>query len=75
MPTAYYPQTDGQADKANLMLAALLKAYFAHLDNTGEWDQLLPRAELTYNAAKREAIGMPPFEADISYLYTKTIYR
>ena len=68
MSTAYHPQTDGQAEKANATLETFLKAYIAQLDDPARWDQLLPLAEFTYNAAKHKAIGMSPFEADIGYI-------
>jgi hypothetical protein len=68
MSTAYHPQSDGQAEKANATLETFLKAYIAQLPSPGQWTRLLPLAEFTYNAAKHKAIGMPPFEADIGYV-------
>jgi len=68
MSTAYHPQTDGQAEKANATLETFLKVYIAQLDNPARWDQLLPLAEFTYNAARHKAIGMSPFEVDIGYI-------
>jgi len=38
------------------------------LEDPADWDQLLPLAEFTYNAAKHKAIGMSPFEANIGYI-------
>jgi len=68
MSTAYHPQSDGQAEKANSTLETFLKAYIAQLPRPEQWVQLLPLAEFTYNAAKHKAIGMAPFEADIGYI-------
>jgi transposase InsO family protein len=68
MSTAYHPQSDGQAEKANATLETFLKAYIAQLPRPEQWTRLLPLAEFTYNAAKHKAIGMSPFEADIGYV-------
>jgi len=68
MSTAYHPQSDGQAEKANATLETFLKAYIAQLKSLEQWSRLLPLAEFTYNAAKHKAIGMSPFEADIGYI-------
>jgi len=68
MSTAYHPQSDGQAEKANATLETFLKAYIAQLPLPEQWSQLLPLAEFTYNAARHKAIGMSPFEADIGYI-------
>jgi len=68
MSTAYCPQSDGQAEKANTTLETFLKAYIAQLPHPEQWVRLLPLAEFTYNAAKHKAIGMAPFEADIGYV-------
>jgi len=70
MSTAYHghPQSDGQAEKANAILETFLKAYIAQIRSPRHWDQLLPLAEFTYNAAKHKQPGMFPFEADIGYI-------
>jgi len=68
MSTAYHPQSDGQAEKANATLETFLKAYMAQLKSPEQWSRLLLLAEFTYNAAKHKAIGMSPFEADIGYI-------
>jgi len=65
MSTAYHPQLDGQAEKANATLERFLKAYISQLKSPEQWSRLLPLAEFTYNAAKHKAIGMSTFEADI----------
>jgi len=68
MSTAYHPQSDGQAEKANATLETFLKAYIAHLPRPEQWVRLLPLAEFTYNTAKHKEISMAPFEADIGYV-------
>jgi len=68
MSTAYHPQSDGQVEKANPTLETFLKAYIVQLPCPEQWVRLLPLAEFTYNAAMHKAIGMAPFEADISYI-------
>ena len=68
MSTAYHPQSDGQAEKANATLETFLKAYIAQLPLPEQWTRLLPLAEFTYNTAKHKSISMSPFEADIGYI-------
>jgi len=68
MSTAYHPQSDGQAEKANATLEMFLKTYISQLKSPERSSRLLPLAEFTYNAAKHKAIGMSPFEADIGYI-------
>jgi len=68
MSTAYHPQSDGQAEKANATLETFLKAYILQLKSPEQWSWLLPLGEFTYNVAKHKAIGMSPFEADIGYI-------
>jgi len=68
MSTAYHPQSDGQAEKANTTLETFLKAHIAQLPRPEQWMRLLPLAKFTYNAAKHKAIGMAPFESDIGYV-------
>jgi len=60
MSTAYHPQSDGQAEKANATLETFLKVYIVQLPRPEQWVRLLPLAEFTYNAAKHKVIGMAP---------------
>jgi len=66
MSTAFHPQTDGQAEKANSIVERYLRAYATNRQRT--WDRLLPLAEFAYNSTIQTAIGMTPFEADIGYV-------
>jgi len=73
MSTAYHPQSDGQAEKANATLETFLKAYsISQLKSPEQWSQLLPLAEFTYNEAKHKAIGMSPFEAPTRFTGTRS---
>jgi transposase InsO family protein len=65
MSTAFHPQTDGQAEKANSIVERYLRAYTA--DRQNDWDQLLAVAEFAYNASRHKSLEMSPFEADLGY--------
>jgi hypothetical protein len=66
LSTAFHPQTDGQAEKANSIVERYLRAYTA--ERQDNWDQLLALAEFAYNATRQKSIQMSPFEADLSYV-------
>jgi transposase InsO family protein len=66
MSTAFHPQTDGQAEKANSIVERYLRAYTA--SRQGEWDQLLALAEFAYNASRHQSLERSPFEADLGYI-------
>jgi hypothetical protein len=65
MSTAFHPQTDGQAEKANSIVERYLRTFAA--EDERNWDDLLPLAEFSYNAHTHKSLGMTPFEADLSY--------
>lgn len=67
--TAFHPQTDGQAKKANTIIQTFLRILAIPNQDTGrvEWDQELAIAEFIYNTTRQAAIGMSPFEADLGY--------
>ena len=66
MSTAFHPQTDGQAEKANSIVERFLRAYTS--DEQRDWAKLLPLAEFAYNASRQQSIEMSPFEADIGHI-------
>jgi hypothetical protein len=66
MSTAFHPQTDGQAEKANSIVERYLRSYAG--ERQDEWDQLLALAEFAYNATRQKSIEMSPFEADLGYI-------
>jgi hypothetical protein len=65
MSTAFHPQTDGQAEKANSIVERYLRTFAANDER--RWDDLLPLAEFSYNAHTHKSLGMTPFEADLCY--------
>ena len=64
MSTAFHPQTDGQAEKANSIVERYLRTFAT--TNERHWDRLLALAEFSYNCHIHKATGMSPFEADTS---------
>ena len=64
--TAFHPQTDGLAEKANGTVQTFLRAYAS--DNLQKWDRHLALAEFTYNSSKHKVTGLSPFEVDIGYV-------
>ena len=65
MSTAFHPQADGLAEKANQTIERYLRTFVA--GNEQKWDDLLPLAEFSYNAHVHKVHGMSPFEADLGY--------
>lgn len=61
MSSAYHPQTDGQSDRTIQSLEDLLRACV--LEHSGNWDELLPLIEFTYNNSFHSSTGMAPYEA------------
>ena len=59
MSTAYPPQTDGQTERANRTLQAVLRAY---AESREDWDEWLPFVAAAYNSTKQESTGRTPFE-------------
>ena len=62
MFTAFHPQTDGQAQKANSIVKRYLRTFAAV--NERHWDSLLALADFSYNSHVHKATRMSPFEAD-----------
>ena len=62
MSTAFHPQTDGQARKANSIVE--LYPHTPAAANKRHWDRLLALAEFSYNSHIHKATEMSPFEAD-----------
>jgi len=60
LTTANHPQTDGQSERANQSIIALLKA-FAELIGK-DWDQYLPVLEFAFNNTPNSSSGFSPFE-------------
>ncbi|XP_070020275.1 uncharacterized protein [Nicotiana sylvestris] len=58
---AFYPQTDGQAERTIQTLKDMLRACV--IDFGGNWDDHLPLIEFPYNNNYQSSIGMAPYEA------------
>ena len=59
MSTAYHPQTDGQTERANRTLQAMLRSYAESRD---DWDEWLPFVAAAYNSTVQDSTGRTPFE-------------
>ena len=59
MSTAYHPQTDGQTERANRTLLAMLRK-FANSSGTN-WEDELPWLEFSYNNNLNSVTGFSPF--------------
>nr|AAT39297.2 Gag-pol protein, putative [Solanum demissum] len=61
LSTAFYPQTDGQAERTIHTLEDMLRACV--IDFKGNWDDHLPLIEFAYNNSYHSSIHMAPYEA------------
>ena len=59
MSTAYHPQTDGQTERANRTLQAVLRSY---AESRTDWDEWLSFVAAAYNSTVQESTGRTPFE-------------
>ncbi|MCW2743449.1 MAG: uncharacterized protein JWR45_3871 [Blastococcus sp.] len=59
LSTAYHPQSDGQTERQNRTLEAMLRAYVNYHRN--DWDQHLVAAEIAYNNSEHSSTGYSPF--------------
>ena len=60
--TAFHPQPDGKAEKANSIVERYLRTFAP--GNERHWDRLLALAKCSYNAHVHKAANLPSFEAD-----------
>jgi hypothetical protein len=58
--SAYHPQTDGQTERVNQILEAMLRA--CALQYRRSWDKSLSYAEFSYNNSYQESLKMALFE-------------
>jgi len=58
--TAYHPQTNGQVERYNRIMATQLGHYVA--DDPSRWDELLPVITMAYNSQLHRSTGIAPFE-------------
>ena len=59
MSTAYHPETDGQTERANRTLLAMLRKFA--IDSDTNWVDHLPWLEFAYNDSKHCGTGYTPF--------------
>jgi len=64
--TAFHPQTNGQAEKANSIVERYPRSFVR--TRPQEWDRFLALAEFSYGSHKHKSTGLAPFEADLSYI-------
>jgi len=60
MSTAFHPQTDGQTERLNQTLEQYLRCYVN--EHQTNWVELLPVAQVAYNAAPAGVSGLTPLE-------------
>jgi len=60
MSLTYHPQTDDQSERTIQSLEDLLRSCV--LDHLGNWNDVLPLVEFTYNNSYPSSIGMTPYE-------------
>ena len=59
MSTAFWPQTDGQMERVNLVMQVYLQNYL-NADQT-DWADHISMAEFSYNNTKHSRTGFSPF--------------
>jgi transposase InsO family protein len=59
LSSAYHPQTDGQTERMNRLMAEVLRHYVAPAHDN--WDELLPLAEFAINRSVNATTGKSPF--------------
>jgi RNase H-like domain found in reverse transcriptase/Integrase zinc binding domain len=58
MSSSFYPQTDGQTERANRTLEQMIRHYVAHKQD--DWSRLLPALELACNTSEHRDTGKTP---------------
>jgi hypothetical protein len=61
LSTTFHPQMDGQSKRTIQTLEDLLRSCM--LEFGGNWEDLLPLVEFTYNNSHQATIGIAPYEA------------
>ena len=58
--TAYHPQTDGQTERENRTIGAVIRSVIN--EDQDDWDVTLPLVELAVNSAVQASTGVSPFK-------------
>jgi 3-polyprenyl-4-hydroxybenzoate decarboxylase len=66
MSTAFHPQTDGLAEKVNIIIERYLRTFAA--GNEISWAKLLPLAEFAYNASEHKGTNETPLDEELGYV-------
>jgi transposase InsO family protein len=59
LSTAYHPQTDGQTERTNRTLEAMLRHYISPLQH--DWHMHLPDVQFAINSSHNSSTGSTPF--------------
>ena len=65
LSSAYHPQSNGQAERANQILQQYLRCFVSYQQD--DWVSLLPLAEFTFNNSTNVSTGFTPFYANSGY--------
>ncbi len=60
MSSAYHPQTNGQTERINRVVAEMLRSYVS-AEHMNDWDEWLPLTEFAINNSWQRSIGCTPF--------------
>ena len=58
--TSYHPQCDGQTERQNRTIQAMLSAFASN--RRDDWDLWLDSVTFAYNTSRHEALGISPYE-------------
>ena len=61
MSTAYHPQSQGQVERTNAVLEQTLRCLIHELNDSREWDELIPLVEFCLNSQPNRSTGFSPF--------------
>uniref|UniRef100_A0AAX7UFC4 Integrase catalytic domain-containing protein n=1 Tax=Astatotilapia calliptera TaxID=8154 RepID=A0AAX7UFC4_ASTCA len=65
LSSGFHPQTNGQTERANEVLEAMLRCVIS--SNQSTWSEQLAWVEYAYNSSTSAATGVSPFEASLGY--------
>jgi hypothetical protein len=65
LSTSFHPQTDGQTERTNQTLEQYLRMHINEAQDN--WVELLPTAQMAYNATRSNTTGYSPFYANYGY--------